>query len=90
MFNSVTVQPDEAARGELLRGKLPKELKKRMVKVLVWSVALYASETWTLRNLDIKRLEALEMWIWRQMERIIWTEHETNEQLLLTVGNNAR
>jgi len=25
-------------RGELLREKLPKELKKRMVKVLIWSI----------------------------------------------------
>jgi len=28
-----------------LTGKLSKDLKKRMVKVLVWSMALYASET---------------------------------------------
>jgi len=35
-------------RGEPLRGTLWKEMKKRMVEVLVWSVALYASETWTL------------------------------------------
>jgi len=32
-----------------------------MVKILVWSMTLYASETWTLGSDDIKRLEALEM-----------------------------
>ena len=51
-------------KGELLRGKLSNGFKKRMVKALVCNVALYASETWTLRSDDIKRLEALEMWIW--------------------------
>src|SRR6266536_6656587 len=31
-------------RGELLRGKLQIELKKRMIKVLIWSVVLHGSE----------------------------------------------
>jgi len=45
-------------RGELLRGNISKDLKKRMVKALVWSVALHGSETWTLRKEDIKRIQA--------------------------------
>jgi len=30
----------------------------------------------------VKRIEAFEMWIWRRMERISWTEHKTNEEVL--------
>ena len=52
-------------RKELLRGSLSLALKKRMVKVLVWSVVSYGSETWTLIQEDIRSLEAFEMWIWR-------------------------
>jgi len=37
-------------RGQLLRGKLSKGLKKRMVKVLVWSVAVYAADMDTQRG----------------------------------------
>jgi len=29
--------------------------------------------------------EASEMWIWRRMERIIWTGHRTNEEVLKKV-----
>ena len=72
-------------RGELMRGGLSKNLKKRLVKTLVWSVVLYGSETWTLRKEDIKRLEAWEMWIWRRMEKVSWTEHMTNEEVLQRV-----
>ena len=72
-------------RGELLRGSLSMKLKKRMVKTLVWSVVLYGSETWTMRQEDIKRLEAFEMWIWRRMERISWAERRTNEEILQLV-----
>ena len=43
------------------------ELKKRIAKTLMWSTVLYAAETWTLRNVDIQRLESFEMWIWRRL-----------------------
>jgi len=32
-------------RGELLRGKMKLELKKRIIKTLIWSTILYAAET---------------------------------------------
>jgi len=37
---------------KLFTGKMNLELKKRIVKCLVWSVATYAAETWTLREVD--------------------------------------
>jgi len=49
------------------------ELKKRIRKCLVWSVALYVAETWTLTQTD-RRLEAFEMWIWRRMKNISWLD----------------
>jgi len=53
------------------------------VKALVWSVALYGSETWTLRE-DVKRIHAFEMWIWRKVE-ISWTARGSNEAVLSLV-----
>jgi len=52
-----------------------------MVKALVWSVALYDSETWTLRKEDIKHIQASEMWICCKMEKISWTAHVSNEEI---------
>ena len=41
------------------------------MKFLVWSVALYAAEMWMLTQTDSQRwLEALEMWMWRGMEKM--------------------
>ena len=53
---------------------LQKELRKRLMKCFVWNVALYGAKTWALRRNEQKRLEAFEMWIWRRMERIKWTD----------------
>ena len=67
---------------KLFSGKMNPELKKRIMKCLVWSVALYAAETWTLTQTDRRRLEAFEMWIWRRMENISWLDKVTNEEVL--------
>jgi hypothetical protein len=36
-----------------------------------------------LRATDQKYLESFEMWCWRRMGKIIWTEHVRNEEVLL-------
>ena len=59
---------------------------KSQVKTLVWSVLLYGSETWTLKQADIRRLESCEMWFWSGMERVNWTDKITNEEVLTIVG----
>ena len=67
-------------------GPLEKELRKRLVKFFVWSVASYGTESWTLRRNEQKRLEAIEMWIWRRMEYVKWTDKIKNAVVLERVG----
>ena len=43
---------------------------------------LYCCETWILYLNDIKRLAAFEMWIYRRLGRIPWTETRTNQYVL--------
>ena len=49
-------------------------------------MALYGAETWTLRSADQKYLESSEMWCWRRMEKISWTDRVRNEDVLLRVN----
>jgi len=58
------------------------ELRKKLVKCYIWSIALYGAETWTLRAVDQKQLESFEIWCWRRMEKISWTDHVKNEVLI--------
>jgi hypothetical protein len=39
----------------------------------------------TLRAMDQKHLENFDMWYWRRMEKISWTDHVRNEDVLLRV-----
>ena len=45
----------------LFTSKLDLNLRKKLVKCYVWSMALYGAETWTLRETDQKRLESFEI-----------------------------
>jgi len=69
----------------LFTSTLDLELGKKLVKCYVWSIALYGAETWMLQVVDQKHLESFEMWCWRRMEKISWTDHVRNEDVLLRV-----
>ena len=58
------------------------DLKLILLKCLVWPVMLYGCEAWTCRKADEKRLEAAEMWLYRRLLRIPWTDKRTNVSVL--------
>jgi hypothetical protein len=61
------------------------ELRKKLVKCYIWSIALCGAETWGPRAVDKKHLESFKMWCWRRMEKISWTDHVRNKDVLLRV-----
>jgi len=52
--------------------------KIKLVKALVFPVALYGSETWVMKVRDRRRLDAFEMWCWRQLLGVTWKDRRTN------------
>ena len=72
-------------RKKLLTKNMSRSVKKKIVKAVIWSVLLYGSETWMVNADMIQSVEAFEMWVWRRMERMSWTERKTNEEVLTTV-----
>jgi hypothetical protein len=66
----------------LFTSKLDLNLRKKLVKCYIWSIDFYGAETWTLRKADQKYVESFEMWCWRRMEKISWTDRVRNEDVL--------
>ena len=58
---------------------IPISTKIRITKSLVWPVATYGCESWTLRKNEETRLDAFEMKGLRKILQISWTAKETNE-----------
>jgi len=52
--------------------------KLRIVKTLVFPVATYGCETWTIKKGERRKITAFDMWCWRRMLRIPWTARRTN------------
>jgi len=61
------------------------KIEEEASEVLHLNTALYGAVTWNLRAVDQKHLESFEMWWWRRMEKISWTDHVGNEEVLLRV-----
>ena len=69
---------------------LPTELKTRLIKALIWPIAIYSCESWTLNKREEDMLQAFEMWTYRRMLRISYKEHRTNEWILNKAGKKRQ
>ena len=75
-------------RQTITNNHLSIKTRKRAVKTYIWSVLLYGCETWTISKNMEKRLEAAEMWIWRRVLKIPWTDRVTNDAVLRRMGTH--
>jgi predicted HD phosphohydrolase len=51
-----SIQPEE----DSFHQEIGLNLRKKLVKCYIWSIALYGAETWTLRKVEQKYLESLK------------------------------
>jgi len=65
------------------------KLRIRMLRCYVFSVLLYGMEAWTLKQSNIKNIEAFEMWCYRRILKISWTERITNKAVLLKMEKDC-
>ena len=50
-----------------------------MIKLILKLNCESTLRTWIVRKLKRKNLETLDMWSWRRMEKLKWSERVTNE-----------
>ena len=48
--------------------------KVRLVKAMVFPVVMYGCESWTVKKAERRRIDAFELWCWRRLFRVPWTE----------------
>ena len=59
------------------------------LKCYVYSVLLYGVETWTLKAETLSKLQAFELWLYRRILKIPWTDKVTNEEVLRRMNTTA-
>ena len=56
--------------------------KVHLVKAMVFPVAMYGFENWTIKKAEHRRIDAFELWYWRRLLRVPWTARRSNESIL--------
>jgi hypothetical protein len=76
------------AHKEYLRRNINIPLKKKLLKSLVWPVLLYGCETWTYSKEIENKLNAADIWFYRRILKVSWTDKVKNEDIWRRVGSN--
>ena len=53
--------------------------KVHLVKTMVFPVVMYGCESWTIKNAELRRVDAFELWCWRRLLRVPWTARRSNQ-----------
>jgi len=61
---------------------LPRKVKVRLVKAMVFPVVMYGCESWTVKKAECQRIDAFELWCWRRLLRVPWTARRSNQSIL--------
>ena len=48
--------------------------KVHLVKAMVFPVVMYGCESWTVKKAEYRRIDAFELWCWRKLLRVPWTD----------------
>ena len=56
--------------------------KVHTIKAIVFPVVMYGCESWTIRNVECQRTDALKLWCWRRLLRVPWTAKRSNHSIL--------
>ena len=57
-----------------------------LVKVMVFPVVMYGFESWTLKKAEHWRIDAFELWCWKRVLRVPWTERRSNQSILKEIS----
>ena len=60
--------------------------KVRLVKGMVFPVVRYGCESWTMKKVEHRRIDAFELWCWRRLLRVPWTPRRSNESILKEIS----
>ena len=57
-----------------------------LVKAMVFPVAMYECESWTINKAESLRIDAFELWCWRRLLRVPWTARRSNQSILKEIS----
>ena len=57
-----------------------------LVKAMVFPVVMYGCKSWTIKKAEHRRIDAFELWCWRNHLRVPWTARRSNQSILKEIS----
>ena len=57
-----------------------------LVKAMVFPVAVYGWESWTIQKAELRKTDAFELWCRRRLLRVPWTARRSNQSILKEIS----
>ena len=60
--------------------------KVHLVKGMVFPLVMYGCECWTIKKTEGQRIDAFELWCWRRLMKVPWTERRSKQSILKEIS----
>ena len=60
--------------------------KVHLVKAMIFPVVMDGCESWTIKKAEHQRIDAFELWCWRRLLIVPWTERRSNQSILKEIS----
>ena len=60
--------------------------KFQVVKAMVFPIAIYGCESWTIKKAECQRIDAFELWCCSRLLRALWTARRSNQCILKEIS----
>ena len=70
----------------LKSGDITLPTKVRLVKAMVFPVAMHRCESLTIKKAEHRSIDAFELWCWRRLLRVPWTARRSNQSILKEIN----
>ena len=57
------------------------------IHVSAFPVVMYGCESWTIKKVECRRIDAFELWCWRRLLRVPWTARRSNQSFLKEISS---
>ena len=56
---------------------------------MIFPVVMYGCESWTIKKVECRRMDAFELWCWRKLLRVPWTARKSHQSILNGISSES-
>ena len=60
--------------------------KVHLVKAMVFPVVMNGCDSWTIKKVEHWKTDALKLWCWRRLLRVLWTARRSNQSIVKEIS----